>query len=32
MLGFVVGCMTGGVVGVTMMCCLVAAGAADRRR
>lgn len=32
MLGFIVGCLTGGIVGVTTMCCLVTAGDADRHR
>ncbi|MBP0988566.1 MAG: DUF3789 domain-containing protein [Oscillospiraceae bacterium] len=31
MLGFIVGCLTGGIVGVTTMCCMVSAGDADRR-
>ena len=30
MLGFVLGCLTGGAVGVTTMCCLVTAGRSDR--
>lgn len=31
MIGFVFGCLTGGIVGVTTMCCLITAGDADRR-
>ena len=30
MLGFVLGCMTGGVIGVAAMCCFVTAGRADK--
>ncbi len=30
MLGFILGCMTGGVVGVAAISCMVMAGRADR--
>lgn len=30
MLGFLLGCMTGGAIGVTAMCCFVTAGRSDR--